>query len=244
MNILKKIFPLFFLFSLVFIWTSCEKDDDSKNGNTALKFEGIYNSTIQTKSSAINGIAIETFTINIGEIEFEFDDDNNNNGLTYSEITLKGPFELDLVKDGQGQVVTLINGLNLPETGYDEIEFEFDKNENPISEMYKKTLLIKGTINGTPFIFFTEEEFDMEIEFEEPVDLSEVESAIIMVSFDVQALFDPAQGGIDITNAQDGNGNGIIEIYEDDPDGNKKLAEKIEDHLEDIIEAFEDLWEN
>lgn len=243
MKTLKKIFPLFFLLSFVFIFFSCEKESSLKDGNTALKFKGIYNFT-QTKSSALTGVVIETFTINIGEIEFDFDDDNNNNGLTYSEITLKGPFELDLVKDGQGQVVSLINDLNLPQAGYDEIEFEFDKNENPISEMYKKTVLIKGSINGTPFIFFTDEEFEMEIEFEEPVDLSEVESAIIMVSFDVQALFDPAQGGIDILNAQDGNGNGIIEIYEDDPDSNEELAEDIEDRLDDIIEAFEDMWDN
>ena len=244
MKTLKKLFPLFFLLSFVFIYTSCEKDDALKDGNTALKFKGVYNSTTQTKSSALNGVVIETFTINIGEIEFEFDEDNNNNGLTYSEITLKGPFELDLVKDGQGQVVSLINDLNLPETGYDEIEFKFDKNENPISEMFKKTVLVKGTINGIPFVFFTDEEFEMEIEFEDPVDLSEVESAIIMVTFDVQALFDPAQGGVDISNAQDGNGNGIIEIYEDDPDGNEDLAEKIEDRLDDIIEAFEDLWDD
>jgi hypothetical protein len=244
MKTLKKITPLLFLFSLVFIWTSCQKDDGLKDGNTALKFTGVYNSGMQTKSSALSGVAIETFTINIGEIEFEFDDDNNNNGLTYSEIKLKGPFELDLVKDGQGQVVTLINTLNLPETGYDEIEFEFDKNENPTSQMFKKTVLIKGTINGTPFVFFTDEEFEMEIEFEDPVDLSEVENAIITVSFDVQALFDPARGGIDISNARDRNGNGIIEIFEDDPDGNEDLAEKIEDRLDDIIEAFEDMWDD
>ncbi len=219
---------------------SCEKEDDGlPNGNTALSFKGIYNQA-QTKSAALTGVAIETVTINIEEIEFEFDDDNNNNGLTYSEIKLKGPFEIDLVKDGQGMVVNLFNDLILPETGYDEIEFEFDKSENPISELYKKTVLIKGTINGTPFIFFTDEDFEMEIEFENPVDLSDVEFAIIMVSFDVQALFDPAQGGIDISAAQDKNGNGIIEIYEDDPDGNEKLAERIVDRLDDIIEAFED----
>jgi hypothetical protein len=246
MKILKNFFPLFFLFPGVLLWTSCEKDDSPRDGNTAIKFQGIYSpsSTMQAKSSALNGVAIESFSINISEIEFEFDDDNSNNGLVYSEIKLKGPFEIDLVKDGQGQVVTLINDLNLPRTGYDEIEFEFDQSENPMSSMYKKTVDIRGTINGMPFVFFSEEEFELEIEFEGPVDLSEVERAIIMVSFDVQALFDPAQGGVDISNAQDGNGNGIIEIYEDDPDGNKKLAEKIEDRLEDIIEAFEDLWDD
>ena len=89
-------------------------------------------------------------------------------------------------------------------------------------------------------IRFTDEEFDMEIEFKKPFDLSDVENVIVMVSFNVQALFNPAQGGIDITSAQDKNGNGIIEIHEDDPDGNKNLADKIEDRLDDIIEAFED----
>jgi len=237
---------LFFLFFVAFLWTSCEKEDGLKDGNAAIKFQGVYNpgSTMQAKSLALSGVAIQSFSINISEIEFEFDDDNSNNGLVYSEIELKGPFEIDLVKDGQGQVVTLINDLNLPRAGYDEIEFEFDKNENPVSTMYRKTVDIRGTINGTPFVFFSDEEFELEIEFEDPVDLSEVESAIIMVSFDVQALFDPARGGVDISNAQDGNGNGIIEIYEDDPDGNKKLAEKIEDRFEDVIEAFEDLWDD
>ena len=240
----QNLFKAVMIVSLAVFFSSCEKDNGLPDGNTTLKFKGIYNSNIEKKSSALSEVAIERFTINIEEIEFEFDDDNNNNGLTYSEIKLKGPYEIDLVKDGQGRVVTLINDLNLPETGYDEIEFEFDKNENPISDMYKKTILIKGTINGTPFIFFTDEEFEIEVEFEDPVDLLEVESAIIMVSFDVHALFDAAQGGIDISAAQDRNGNGIIEIYEDDPDGNDKLAEKIEDRLEDIIEAFEEKYDD
>lgn len=228
------------IISIVVFFASCKKDDGAQNGNTTIKFKGIYNPNMLVKSSTLNGVAIETVTINIEEIEFDFDDDGSNNGLTYSEIKLKGPFEINLVENGLGMVVTLFDDLILPETGYDEIEFEFDNNENPISEMYEKTLLIKGTINGMPFIFFTDEEFEMEIEFENPVDLSEVGNAIILVSFDLQALFDPAFGGIDITSAQDGNGNGIIEIIEDDTDGNKDLAEKIADRLDDIIEAFED----
>ena len=243
MKTLRLLNAIIMISFLAFL-SSCDKDDGFQDGNTALKFKGIYNPSTQTKSSAQNGVAIETFTINVEEIEFEFDDDNNNNGLTYSEIKLKGPYEIDLVKDGEGMVLTLINDLYLPEKGYDEIEFEFDKSENPISDMYMKTVLIKGTINETPFIFFTDEEFEMEIEFEDPVDLSEVEYAIIMVSFDVQTLFDPAEGGIDISAAQDRNGNGIIEIYEDDPDGNEKLAEKIEDRLDDIIEAFEEEYDD
>ena len=220
---------------------SCDKEDVGlRNGNAALKFKGAYNQA-STRSAVVSEVAVESFTINIKEIEFEFDDDNHNNGLTYSEIKLKGPFEINLVEEGAGNVITLISDLNLPETGYDEIEFEFDKNENPNSDMYKKTVLIKGSIIGTPFVFFTNKESEMEIEFEEPFSLSDGKAAIVTVSFDVQALFDTALGGIDISGAKDGNGDGIIEIYKGDPDGNESLAYRIEERLDDIIEAFEDM---
>ncbi|MFW5687532.1 MAG: hypothetical protein ACOCXV_01265, partial [Bacteroidota bacterium] len=142
MKNLKKLSLLLLLPSFLLLTTSCEKEDDLNNGNAALKFKGVYNPDMQTKSSALGELLIESFTINIEGVEFEFDDDNeNNSGLTYSEIELQGPFEINLVEDGQGQVVSLLNDFNLPETGYDEIEFEFDKNENPESEMYTKSVL-------------------------------------------------------------------------------------------------------
>lgn len=239
MKLLNLIKPTMILSFVVFL-SSCQKDDEVKTGNAALKFKGIYNPNMQAKSSALSAVTIETATINISEIEFDFDDDDNNNGLTYSDIKLKGPFEIKLVENGLGVVATLFDDLILPEKGYEEIEFKFDKNENSASDLYKKTVIIKGTINGTPFIFHTDEEFEMEIEFDNAFNLADVKNAIVSVSFDLQALFDPAFGGIDITSAQDGNGNGIIEIFEDDNDGNEDLADKIEDRLDDIIEAFED----
>lgn len=218
---------------------SCEKD----SSNAVLKFQGVNNSSPAKGTAPVEGVVVESFTINVSEIEFEFDDDDNN-GLTYSDIELKGPFEIDLIENGQAKVVTLIDDLNLPEKGYDEIEFEFDKNENRNSDMYEKTVLVKGKIDGTDFIFFTDEEFELEIEFEKPFDLSEVKSVIVTVSFDVYALFDTAQGGTDITAAQDGNGDGLIEIYKEDPDGNENLANKIKNQLNNIIEAFEDEYDD
>ncbi len=110
--------------------------------------------------------------------------------------------------------------------------------------MYGKSIRIEGTINGTPFIFWSDEEIEIEIEFEELVYLDEVSRAVLTVSFDLSSLFNPAVGGIDITSATDGNQNGIIEIYPGDPDGNSNLAEQILEKIELIAEAYEDMDED
>ncbi len=232
--ILALVFPFFFV--------SCDKDDDLKGG-LSIKFKATENTL---KSSPADNIVIESFVINIGEIELEFDDNDPlfETDSIASDIELEGPFEVDLMSSGNPLSTTIVQNVELPQAAYDEIEFKFRESENPISEMLGKSILVKGTINGTPFIFWTDEEIEVEIEFENNVLLEEAEMAVITVSFDILALFDPAQGGIDISGATDGNGNGIIEIYPEDPDGNEDLADQLWDKLEDIIEAFEDQFDN
>jgi len=228
---------------LALVFMSCEKE---KQGGLTLKFAGSATQTgLTIKSDNVNAVIVESFKINIGEIELEFDDDVYISGYGYDdEIELKGPFEVDLIKNGDALVTTIVSNVELPDGRYEEIEFKFEKSKKSNSDLFQKTVLIKGTINGVPFIFFTDEEFEVEIEFEDYVNVDDATIAILMVSFDIASLFDPAQGGINIANAIDGNGNGIIEIYEDDPDGNEELAERIEDRLDDIIEAFEDQFDD
>ncbi|MBW6497994.1 MAG: hypothetical protein K0B09_06385 [Bacteroidales bacterium] len=230
---------------LALVLMSCEKE---KQGGLTLKFSGTTpTSGLAIKSSNADAVVvIESFKINIGEIELEFHDDQFiSDSIGWDdEIELKGPFEIDLIKNGDGMVTTILSNVELPPAGYEEIEFEFKKSRNSISEMYQKTVLVKGTINGVPFVYWTDEEFEVEIEFDDEVYVDEATLAVVNVSFNIASLFDPAQGGINIANATDGNGNGIIEIFEDDPDGNEDLAERIEDRLDDIIEAFEDQYDD
>jgi len=244
------------LFSMA-VLTSCDKDDLEKGGAT-FKFTASYPDSetsaagqLKSVSSAnngelSNGVVIESFKVNIEEIELEFDDDDPlfATDSVASDIELEGPFEIDLMLEGNALMNVIAENVELPAAAYEEIEFEFDKSENSISEMFKKTILVKGTIDGTPFIFWHDDSFDVEIEFDYNVYLDEAKQAIIIVSFDIASLFDPEKGGIDISHAKDYNGNGIIEIYPDDPDGNEDLADKLMDRLEDIIEAFEEMYDN
>lgn len=226
---------------MAFIFISCNKDE--MKGGVSLKFQATQNIL---KSSPVESIVIESFIINIGEIELEFDDNDPlfATDSVASDIELDGPFEIDLMKNGNPLSTVIAQNVELPQAAYDEIEFKFRESKNSASEMLGKSIMVKGTIGGTPFIFWTDNEIEVEIEFEKYVLLEEAEKAVITVTFDVLALFNPAQGGIDISGATDGNENGIIEIYPEDPDGNEDLAIKLWDRLEYIIEAFEDQYDN
>lgn len=242
-RLLIKFFVL--TLSVLFITTSCSKDD-KEAGEATIKFESTYNAAKMANADQLaDGVLVESFKINIEEIELEFNDEDPlfENDSIATDYELEGPFEVDLIQDGNALATTLANDVDLPAAAYEEIEFKFRESENSISEMYGKALLVKGTINDIPFIFWTDEEVELEIEFDETVMLDELGNILIVVSFDIASLFDPALG-IDITNAADGNGNGIIEIYPDDPDGNSDLADLLWDTLEDMIEAFEDSYDD
>lgn len=234
------------LITLMAFMASCTKDDNVNR--VSIRFQSTYQTAAPTnqKNALASDVTLESFKINIAEIEIEFDDDDPlfENDSVASEYELKGPFEIDLMHDGEALQQIIVSNLDLPSAAYDEIEFEFDKNTNSSSEMYKKTVVITGDIYETPFTFWSDEEMELEIEFDEVVYIDDVSNALLTVSFDLDLLFNPALGGIDITNAKDGNGDGVIEISPKDTDGNNELAERIYKKLEKIIEAFEDRYDD
>ena len=233
----------FMIIGLIGILSSCSKDNNDPKNKTGIKFKSTYQTA---KSTLAEGIALESFKINISEIEIEFDEHDPMfaHDSFASDYEFKGPFELELMAEGNPLEVILANNVVLPAAAYDEIEFEFDKNKNQNSAMYGRTMVIKGSIHGTPFVFWTDKEIDMEIEFENQVHLNDTHNALLTVSFDLAALFNPAMGGIDITSAKDGNNDGLIEIYKNDPDGNSNLANSVWSRIKHIIKAFEDKYDD
>lgn len=242
--------PLPLALLIVVSASSCNENDDinpTDNGAT-IKFTSSTNDikSATLKNDTVNGVFVESFTINIGEIELEFDDDDPmfENDSVASDYDLEGPFTIDLMKDGNSLETTLVNNVDLPAAAYDEIEFELDENEDSDSPMYGKSMHIEGTINNTPFVFWSDEEMELELEFGNDVMLEKMRETLITVSLNITSLFDPAWGGIDLTNAVDGNNDGVIEIYPEDPDGNSDLADYVTDKLESALEAYEDSFED
>jgi len=250
-------------FALVLMVTislfSCSDDDSSSDnpndpmlGETSLAIQAraIFNgSSSSARSTANTDLDINTFKLNIEEIELEFEDmdddyddddeygDYDDDGYLNSddEMELQGPFELDLL-NGTSNIVT----IDLPQGTYEAIEFEFDENENPNSDLFNKTVLIEGTIDGTPFEFWYDFDEELEIDYENSSQNISIDSGIntIIISFDLDDLFN-TNTGIDLSDATDNDGDGLIEINPEDNDGNNDLAEDIKDAIGNIIDLLD-----
>jgi hypothetical protein len=236
----KKI--LLGLLAVIFSTASCSNDENSSN-------DANDNLTIVAKASYSgntgrmeNAVSITDFKINIKEIEFELDDDfyddeDDDYGDGFygddDEFELSGPFELDLLS---GQ--TTITTINIPNGVYEEVEFEMARSTDPNSELFNKSVLIKGTIGSTPFVFWHNIDEDFEIDYEDAGQNLVIadNSATLVIEFDLDAVL----ANVDLSNAQDGNGDGLIEISPNDPDGNQSLANTIKDKIEEYTDLLDD----
>ncbi len=218
---------------------SCDNDNVATNqDNAVFKLSAVYNST-NTAQRTANDIVINSFILNIEEIELEVNDEVGVEGPFVSDIELQGPFVVDLIKENSG-IDQVLAAADLPEGNYEEIEFTINENNDSTSEIYSKSFLITGTINGVPFEFWHDANLDFEIEFENGIlTLQEGTATLINLQFNLNSLFTL----VDITSATDGNGDGVIQINPLDEDGNTALADAIMDAIDDVVDAFEDSFD-
>lgn len=233
-----------------------DNDDSGSNGKLSISASASFSGTTAKSGTAkmVNAnVDVTEFRINLkefeleadfeememeGESEMENDESWDDDGFYdyEDEIELEGPFELDLM-DGQ---ITFINA-SIPEGVYEEIEFKFGKSTDPDSELYGKSILIEGTIDAVPFVFWHDFEDEVELDFEDAaadITISNTPEGVV-IDFDLAQIFNGAVG-VDLTVAKDGNGDGLIEISPSDPDGNNDLAQTIRDLIKEEMDLLDD----
>lgn len=242
------------LAALATITYSCSSDDlPSGKGNLKLSAKSTTTSARANKTEnkvSNSNVEITKLLLNLKEFELEVDKDDQTVDLTQNdqdwdddgkldskdEIKLKGPFEVDLLS---GQVSFL--DVVVPVGSYEELEFKFGPSTNDKSELFGKSILIEGKVGNVPFKYshkFTEK---VEVDFEDPkfdIVISEVDKGIV-IDFNVNQLFD-AVNGIDLSQATDGNNDGVIEIDHSDVDGNKTLADSIRKKIIEALDLLDD----
>lgn len=217
------------LFCLSLIGISCSKDDEQTSDNLTIKARATYASNRLAGFRANAAVTLNSFKINLKEIEFEMDDDFSSGDGFYGDdddIELRGPFELNLLNG-----TTEITSLDVPNGVYKEVEFKMAKNTTSGNAMFNKSIEIKGTIDGTPFEFWHNVEEDFEIDYDNTNQNIVVTDNTTTVFFDFD--LNAAINSIDFSVATDGDGDGIIEINPNDTDGNQSLANLIKDRIKD-----------
>jgi len=243
---------LLFAFVLLFSLSCSNEDADANVGNLNISakasFTNLASKGISAKGNA-GDIVIDDFLLNISEFELEIDyEDNDHQGdqddlwdddgyYDYEdEIELMGPFELDLMS---GQI-TFLN-VDVPLGTYEELEFEFDVSTDSSSDLFGKSVLIRGTIDDTPFVFWHDFEDEVEVDFEDQqfdITISQIAGGIV-IEFDIGLILSSTYG-VDLSLAKDGNMDGTIEISPEDNDGNNQLAEAIRHKIKEYINLLDD----
>ena len=155
-------------------------------------------------------LVITRARIVLREIELEspdfvcgFSDDSSRSRDDDDDCEIElAPRIVDLPLDGG--TVPLI-GVNVPEGIYDEIEFELHKPDddtpadlafiaaNP--DFRRISVRVEGTWNGTPFVYETDQNAELELEFRSPLHVG-ADGVNITVNVDVASWFRTAGGSV------------------------------------------------
>ena len=232
------------LTAFVIFLVSCQKISDKTHAKLIFKATGspsksaLTDISSATKSSAatLATIALDEFFINIKDIEFEFDDDlydDDDDDDLYDDdgFEFEGPYLIDVLSPEVSNGI-VIDDFLLPNAALEEIEFNIAPcRSRGNDKMFGRSIYVAFTRDGTPYRLWTNKDKEIEIEFDDGQARHLTGDDI---RFYVNFKLDKVKANLETMRlgaAVDGNGDGIIEIGHDDPDGNRKLADSLLDVL-------------
>jgi len=225
------------IFVLLAIALSSCSDNASTSGNVSIKATAVSTTgkTSSTARTAASTVVITDFKVNIGNIKLETDmeDDRHSTDPTHEDVKLMGPFLLDLL-DLNKPLSQFITSVDVPNARYEEIKFNFTKSLIA-GDLEGKTFLIKGTINDKPFVIWSAENIELEMDFVDPTKDFAINDNSVALNIKIQ--LDALMAKINYLANQglllDTDGDGIIEITTGNDDGHSTFGHLIKDLLED-----------
>lgn len=235
---MKKFFALSVVALVLVALASCQKEENDGKSKVQLIVKSSTTLPTPAKSMLIQGILIESFWVNIDEIEFDVTDeweDKLNDSIIEAQ-ELQGPYLINLMS--QNALAGLSLGTTLiPNAAYEEVEFEFDRClDKNNQQMYDRSIYITGKINNKPFVLWYKNEVEFEISLANNTTFSlNDQNFKLFIDFNIAQIIGKLTT-FNFASAIDGNNNGVIEIGSNDTDGNNNLAEKIIEALEESVE--------
>ncbi len=222
---------IYMLLNLVLITgiaaSGCDMTQSSSEEPTGLQIRMQIESpanTNQLKTTGdTSGIAIDEVKLFIEEMELESIQDD------CLDFEIKN-FIVNLPLDGSPLIIT---ETEIPAGLYDEFELEIEKpddvdvivNDRDFrDETGSYSVVVKGLYNGEAFMFRSSEDFEIDIDLNPPLEISETGNSVIVISVDLNSWF------------KGDNGEDL-----DPKDFNN--TERINKNIERSFEAFEQRFE-
>lgn len=225
------------IFVLIAIAISSCSDNTATSGNVSIKATAVSSTgkTSSTARTAASTVVITDFKVNIGNIKLETDmeDEMHSTDPMHEDVKLIGPFLLDLL-DPNKPLSQFITSVAVPNAKYEEIKFNFTKSLIA-GDLEGKTFLIKGTINDKPFVIWSAENIELEMDFMDPSKDFAINDNSVALNIKIQ--LDALMAKINYLANQglllDTDGDGIIEITTRNDDGHSSFGHQIKELLED-----------
>lgn len=224
MKSLKKVIILITILAII----SCSTEND--DGSILLEVKAVNTASKANALKVANANVVFTdFRISIRDVVFKNDDDPNSN-LDTDEIQFRGPYQIDLL-DNSNAITQTIGEAFVPDGLYKELRFKFHKDEDlsATDNLFDKSIYIKGTLDGKPFVFWHDTSENLDLGRSTGV---RVQNGVVnfTVQFDISQFLSSLHQ-IDLSQATDANENGIIEIFPNDQDGNQEIAKDLKDNI-------------
>ena len=229
MKTIKPLFGLLLIFG--FLITGCDvtgSDSTVSDSNEPasvqlqMKVQSLNQPNMaipSTEGSSANTVSIQEVKLFIDEIELE---SATEDSLDFERES----FIINLPLDGSPLILT---ESEIPAGFYDEFELEIEKPDSGVTitdsdfrdETGSYSVVVKGLYNDEPFTYRSDEDFELDLDLNPPLDISDSKNALLVISVDVSSWF-RGSGGADLDPKDFAN------------------REIINENIESSFEAFED----
>ena len=230
---------LFMTIISIAAFTACDSTDPHSNldGQGIIQMKAASSAAsakIQSSITPQGAVVVNDGTnqIEIREVKFfieEFELEGTSGTADY-ELEDLDDFIVNLPLDGTS--ITIVQA-DIPTGIYDEFELDIEKPDSDINvsdfdfkdETGSYSVVVKGLFNGEEFTFRSSEDFEIDVDLNPPLEISEVSQSTLTIEIFVPIWFMGADGMIMNPNDQ----NNIERIYENIEDSFEAFEDKIDD---------------
>ncbi|WP_069130262.1 hypothetical protein [Rhodohalobacter halophilus] len=227
-NSIFKLFNVILVIGVIAV--GCDLTESSTDGPSDVQVQMKVNTGAAAKAM-LSGSNEHSNTLEISEVKMFIEEMELGSVMDDSLDFEIEYFIANLPLDGSPLVIT---EKQIPAGLYDEFELEIEKPDDDDVEVNDPdfrdetgsySLVVKGLFNGEEFTFRSREDFEIDIDLNPPLEVTENESSTLVISIDVNSWF------------KDRNGE-----YLDPKDYSN--TERINETIENSFEGFEDEFDD